>query len=441
MITNYRNLAYTSPKTKTRLEFPFDGELSDSVDHNLGSFQFAGQDGTYHQDNSLNTGDYSFTLLIDDQEQLNIIRSIFNEKKTEDSVGKLEHPDPTLGTFPVVISGISYKQNTTKKSGVASITVTFLRDIPNLLGAEIESSSASATASAIDKMNIDQANEFANSVDLSTGAGLAAMINSTKDVVSNAHAKLRSVSTGVDKVTILFENLAFDILSNVDDLAREPFNLARQMQNLIQLPMLAVNQARDRITAYTKFVNDTVAFTETQENEFAIGSASGKNILSVAGLTALAGISAINYSAVSTESISLSEIKTGAVTIKEGYLSRPQILETIQSVLNNALNVTTILSEKASLFGAETFFTQYFDYSILNKTIVANTVKNLNNRIFNTTREVTFTTEIEVSIIEWCNRLYKSVELTTLNFFKDTNNIHGDNIFLVEKGKEIIYYV
>lgn len=441
MITNYRNLAYTSPETNTRLEFPFDGELNDSVTHNLGAFQFAGQDGIFHQDNSLNTGDYTFMGLIDDQDLLAQMRRVFNEKKSDDSVGKLEHPDPTLGTFPVVISRIVYGQNIVKGSGIARITVTFQKDITNLLGGEPESSSASATASAINGINETQANEFANSVDLSTGAGLAAMVDSVKGAIESAQNRLSTISQAVDSVNILFTTTANDILNNIDDLARQPLDLAQQMQNLIQVPMLAVDQATLRISAYTEFVNDVLSFTETQENEFLVGSPSGKNMLSVAGLTALAGISAINYSAVSTESISISEIKSGESSIEGGYLSRPQIIETIQAVLNTALDATTILGDRASLFGAETFFTQYFDYSILNKTIVANSVKNLNERIFNTSREIIFTVEEEVSIIEWCNRLYKSVELTTLNFFKDTNMIHGDGVFIVPLGKEVIYYV
>jgi hypothetical protein len=441
MITNYRNLAYTSPETGTRLEFPFDGELNDSVIHNLGSFQFAGQDGIFHQDNSLNTGDYTFVLLIDNQDFLKEIRDAFNEKKTEDSVGELEHPDPSLGTFPVVISSINYGQNTTKKSGIAKITVTFLKDIPNLLGGDPLSSSASATASAIDELNIEQANDFANSVDLSTGAGFASLVNSAVSAVNTATERLSSIAGAVDEVAILFSTTAGNILDDIDTLARAPFDLARQMQNLIQLPMLAVDQATLRLSAYQEYVNDVLGFSETDENEFKSGSPSGKNILSVAGLSSLAGISAINYSAVSTESITISEIQSGETEVTGGYLSRPQIIETIQAVLSSALNTTEILGDRASIFGASTFFTQYFDYSILNKTIVSNTVKNLNERIFNSAREVVFIAEETLSIIGWCAKLYNSVELATLDFFKDTNGIYGDNIFMVDKGREVVYYV
>jgi hypothetical protein len=463
MITNYRPLAYTAPQSKLRFELPFDGALSDSVTHNLGAFQFAGQDGIFHQDNSLNTGDYTFVLLIDDQTVLQSIRDIFNEKKTDDSVGELEHPDPTIGTFPAVISKIVYGQNTIKKSGIARITVTFQRDIPNLLGGDPLSSSAGATVSAIDDINIDQANDFANSVDLTTGAGLASLTDSVISVVNTATETLGTMSQGIDSIAILFDTTALNIINTIDELITKPFELAQQLQNLIQLPMLAINQASARLKQYGLFSETVLAFTETDQQEFEAGSSSGANILSVAGLASLASVSAINYSAVSTESVTISEIKSGAVIISSesasvitgtpdteagtssvsvgGYLSRPQIIETIQAVLSSALTTIEILGEKASLFGATTFFTQYFDYSILNKTIVSNTVKNLNERIFNTAREVVFITEEETNIIEWCNRLYNSVELPTLEFFKSTNNLHGDNVFLVGKGVEVVYYV
>lgn len=466
MPITYRPLAYTSPSGQ-RIEFTYDGKIEDGVTHNLGEFQFSGVDGKYYQDRSLTTDPYTFNLLFNNQEDLSTARELLSEKRTDTQVGMLEHPDPTLpsGTFPVVVSSFKPTQNSVKKVGVIAMTVTFFKTIENLLGGDPvdvnNPSSGFATLNTIENLNIQQATDFAESVNLETGSGFASLVEKSRAAIVDLKDGLGFIAAQVDSVNILFTTGVNEFLSEVDELARSPFDLARRIQNLIQLPMLAIADGKTRIAAYRDYVESVLGITEDDKQEFSAGSPSGINILSVAGLASLASISAISYSAVSTPSVTLDEIISGEVeqgagttttaeqlsltetgtVITEGYLSRPQIIETIQSVLNSAVETTEILSEGAANFGASTFFTQYFDYSILNKNLIASTVGNLNKRIFNTSREISFITEIELDPIQWCAQLYKSVENNTINFFIASNKLHGDEIFIVPKGREVIYYV
>ena len=456
MAINYRQLAYTTPNGE-RIEFPYDGALEDGVTHNLGTFQFSGVDGNYYQDRSLTTDAYPFEILLNSQEDLSVVRRAFLDKKTENKTGYLEHPDPTLGTFPVVVASTKVTQNSVKGQGIIIVSVVFYKTIENLLGGNIEESSnpssGFAMATAIDELNIEQATDFENAVNLDEGSGFSALVNRATEAVTNVQDGLSFIAAQVDEVNILFTNTGAEILGNIEELARSPFDLARQIQNLIQLPMLAIDDATTRISAYKEYVESVLTFTASDEAEFNAGSSSGKNILAVAGLASLAGISAINYSAVSTPSVTLDEIVSGeevtttttavatSTLITEGYFSRTQIMETIQSVLTTAYETTETLSEKAANFNGETFFTQYFDYSILNKNIVSATVKNLNKRIFNTAREVIFVTDEEKTPIEYCALVYNSVEVNTINFFITSNKLHGDEIFIIPKGREVVYYV
>lgn len=444
MAPTYRPLAFTSPVTKTRLEFVFDGTIEDGKTHNLGEFQFAGKDEKYFQDRSLTSDAYGFNLLLNNQDDLRVARTILDEKVTQDNPGMLEHPDPTLGTFPVVTSSYRVNQNSVKGIGIISISVVFFRQIPNLIGGDPSESNNPASAAAIlktiDELNIDQATDLEDSVDLSTGQGVAALVEGTISAVEAAQEFLGSIAAQVDAINILFTNLAAEILSTADELARAPFDLARQIQNLIQLPMLAVDSATDRLAAYNEYVDSVLTFSETDENEFTAGSPSGKNTLSIAGTAALAAISAINYSAVSTKSVTLDEIVSGEEISDIGYLSRRQIIETIQTVQNTALNATAALSQLAADFGADTFFSQYFDFSILNKNLITATVRNLNQRIFSTSSEIIITTDRERNPVDLCGELYGSVEVNTVQFLVSSNKLHGDEIYLIPKDKEIVFY-
>ena len=444
MPVTYRQLAFTSPVTKTRIEFVHSGAMEDGKTHNLGEFRFAGVDEKYFQDRSLTSDAFGFTLLFNDQDELRIARALLDEKVTEDNPGTLEHPDPTLGTFPVVTSSYKVNQNTVKGQGVISVSVVFFRQIPNLIGGDPSESNNPATAAsqlkAINELSIDQAEDFETSVDLSTGQGTAALVETSTFSVEAAQARLGSMAAQVDEINILFTTKVAEILSTIDELARAPFDLARQIQNLILLPMLAIDSATNRISAYTEYVVDVLQFSETQEAEFEAGSPAGKNILSMAGVSALAAISAINYSAVSTESVTLDQITSGAEIPETGYLSRRQIIETIQAILNTAFSTTEILSEAAADFGAQTFFSQYFDYSILNKNLVTATVRNLNGRIFSTSREIIIITDREISPAKLSADVYGSIELNTIEFLLSSNGLHGDSIYLIAKDEEILYY-
>lgn len=439
----YRPLAFTTP-SGLRLEFDFDGAMEDGITHNLGEFQFAGTDEKYFQDRSISSDSFPFTILLNDQDALRIVRAAFNEKVSQGTPAILEHPDPTIGSFPAVVSSYSVSQNSVKGIGVIRVQVIFFRQIPSLIGGDPSESnnpaSAAATKKRIDELNEDQAVDMSESVDLSTGRGFAALVESTTDAVQAAQDALGAIAAKSDEINILFTNAAAEILSTADELARAPFDLARQVQNLIQLPMLAVDSVLDRTAAYQEYISEVLTFSESETAEFTAGSPAGANIISMAGLASIAAISAINYSAVSGKSVSIGEIISGADIEDVGYLSRPQVIETIQTVEETARSTTETLSQLAADFGASTFFGQYFDYSVLNKALITATVRNLNQRIFSTNQEIIFVTEFEENIVPLCARLYKSVEVNTVQFLAVSNKLHGDEIYLVPKNKEIVYY-
>jgi len=386
----YRNLGYTSPSGK-RFEFTYNGELSDGVQHNLAEFQFANINEKYFQDRTISSDEYAFTLSITDQVTLKEVRDAFDEKVTPGNTGVLEHPDPTLGSFPVVVASAKFVQNSVNGQGVVRVSVVFLRTIPNLVAGDpseaTNPASASSAFSAISDQNELQANAFAESVDMSTGAGMKALIQSVIATAEGAKDTLGAIASKVDAVNTKFTNTYGTILSDIESLARSPFDLARQIQNLVQLPMLAIDSVNDRMDAYKKYVNDTLGLSSGDEQNIIDGNPQGKNALAVAGLASLAAISAVNYSAVTGESATLSQIRAGLVSESAGYLSRLDIISAIANVQAIALDATERLSQYAAQFGAVYFFNQYFDYSVLNRSLISATIRNLNSRIFTAASE------------------------------------------------------
>lgn len=441
---NYNPLAYTSPETNTRLEFIYSGAIQDETTHNLGEFSFAGYDGKHYQDKSLTSGVYAFTLKLQSEDALRELRSILNEKATPESTGTLEHPDPTLGSFPAVVASFKVNQNSLKGQGVITVEVTFYRTIPDLLSgnsfAEDNPASAQSTLSAIDELNINQATDLANSVDLSTGAGFAAFVQSTLATIQEAKAQLEAISRFIDEVSIAFTDAYLDILNNVEEYANTPFELARKVQNFIQLPMIASNTVNERISAYKDFLSGSQDFSASTQAEISAGSPAGKTTLANKAMASLAAVSAINYCAVSGQSVSIDKITSGEDFDNGGYLSRQQIIDTIDSIQTTGQDTTNTLSALAVNFGSDIFFSQYFDYSILNKALISRSIQNLNNRIFSSVAEQIFVTIKELTPIELSSILYQSVELSTIQFLLESNKLHGNNIFMIPKGTPIKHY-
>jgi len=123
-----------------------------------------------------------------------------------------------------------------------------------------------------------------------------------------------------------------------------------------------------------------------------------------------------------------------------GYLSRVDIIAAIKQLQDLSDTVTGTLSGYAENFGDVLFFDQFFDYSILNKKLIARAIRNLNARIFNASAEKIHVTDRETNIICLAAKLYNSVDPNTVQFLADTNEIHGDELYLVQAGREIKYY-
>jgi hypothetical protein len=204
--------------------------------------------------------------------------------------------------------------------------------------------------------------------------------------------------------------------------------------------MLAIDSVNDRMDAYKKYVNDTLGLSSGDEQNIIDGNPQGKNALAVAGLASLAAISAVNYSAVTGESATLSQIRAGLVSESAGYLSRLDIISAIANVQAIALDATERLSQYAAQFGAVYFFNQYFDYSVLNRSLISATIRNLNSRIFTAASEKIYVTEKDYGIIPLSAKLYKSVTINTVQFLAESNDLHGDMLYLIPCGTEIKYY-
>jgi|GEM_PF-3319599 len=448
----YNPLVYTSPSGKV-FEFTYNGELSYGISHDLAEFEFSGTDGRYYQDNSVKQNEFTFKLSIVDEALEKEVYDAFLEKTSPGKTGLLEHPVPGVGSFPVVVSSATFEQNSVKGIGVTIVTVTFFRQIENLLaGDPITSSSAAGIFASVKNLNESQNGFFASAINLLSGGSVKDAINKTLEVVSNIREKLGPVVSGVQNLKATFDGTADLITSDIESLINDPLMLGSMLQNLIQLPMLSTASISDKVTAFKSFISTCGILPENELIKIKNGTGSGANFIAITSLSALAAVSGICYANATAESVSVAEIATGGDLSEDdlevnGFLSVADIVSAINTVQSTALDVTETYSALAESYGVDSiattgvlFLNQAFDYSVLNKEIIAKTVQNLQSRIFNLASEKIFVCEKDYNTVALCAKLYSSVDINTVKFLIQTNALHGKYIYYVPRGSMIKYY-
>lgn len=434
----FRNLIYTSPSGVT-LDYSFLGELNDSIEHDLGTFNFALVDNRYSQDSKVNTGNYSFTLILDNEYDVALVRSVAFEKKTSDSYGELQHPDPTLGSFPVVLVSANFQSNVIKDINTTYVTLVFQRDISSL--SSIKSSSLSLiddVTASIDELNESQQEDFSDAIKTSQ---LVAIANSVQLAISAMGDNIGKLSKSLSDVESRFNLLTDDILYNLDTLVYTPLLLAEKIQNLVQLPMEVNDSVNNRINSYNDFIDELTILTSSESIGIESGDQATINNIATRAVFVLASVSALNYCAVTGKDYSIDNLKnTDDDFDYDSYYSRAKVSEVLHNNQQTANNVIDFFSDISSNFSASSFFKQYIDKSILSKKLLSYTDNALNSKLLSLPSEKTVTLTKPTTPLQLCVKYYDSASINILKFFLKTNSISGKEIYLLKKNREIVVF-
>jgi hypothetical protein len=437
----YKPLAYTSPSGK-RIEFVYDGNIKDGVAHNSSSFKFANLDGKYKQDKSIDFDPYSFIIYLsgDDRvEKLGELRNMLNELGTDNNFGQLEHPDPTLGIFDAVVIKYNVSHSAVRNTENIVVSITWDKTIRNLTDVP-----GNFSAQTIYSQNLDVfdqlALEFKNAIDIITpgdGAAIASFTASITKVIKTATTIFSTIGSELDEVTIAFNDASAEILSNIDALIAAPEQLALQMQNFLTLPVLLTDNILERVNAFNALITSALSFTVDQLNEINSGNVNGSTYLAVSVLTATSGISGLSQIYSNAKSTSLDDLKRGVST---GFSTRPELQSAISSMQIQVETVSKVISEYSTNYSDIYFFKQFFDNSLLIKPLIKTTITNLQNRLSLLPVGRGGILPFDEHPVLLCALIYGSVDIAVLEFFNQTNEIHGDEMFLLRKGRPLVWF-
>lgn len=427
-IESVKEAAYNSP-TGVRVPFSYE-DVTSNVDKKTSGHTFPDADGTYVQDLGHSGRQYPMRAILwgsDCDEQAEVLDAALLER----GIGKLEHP--LYGTVDVVPYGTITRRDDLKTAANQSIIeVTFWETI-NLIYPTAQADPASLVAEAVEEFNGTVALQG-----IDTAVGVAEFQASFSKLLDAAKDPLGALSDAADKVGQQFKQIVESLESKILDpafmqavalaeSAESQFNeLKDNIEQKILAPALLIKQtflmlqsparapSDDRQDVFEGLMAATVAETVTQ-----------------AGAEE-AAIPATEYAP--RELYAMGYVTGSIITlINTQYATKVQALAAADRLLAQ-FNTLVAWRDKHHI-GVDTGES----YQKLQQAVTL-TAGYLVETSFSLKQERRIVLDRARTIIDLSAELYGSID-DKLDFIISSNDLTGDEILELPRGREIVYYI
>lgn len=411
-IDRLRESAYTSP-SGLRQVFLYE-DVNEEFTKKGAAFDFAGADGTFIQDLGVTGRRYPLLVIFSgtdyDQEAATFMDSI-----AERGAGSLEHP--IYGLKKVVPFGrIRRRDDLKTAANQAIIQLTFFVTLGTIFPTS-QSSPAAETLAALEEFKQKVAESFEQLLDLDSAVETTTFKNEYQtllDVVSNT---LQGVADTTEDVREQFNAIKDSINNGIDILVSQPLTLAFQTIELIKAPGRALTSITSRLDAYgnllQNIIDSGIAILAPGSDSRVANAFQTRDLYAMNLVTASVNATLNNQFSTKVEALAAAEVllvMLDEVTVwrEDNYESLDEIDtgEAYQQMLNSVALAAGFLVDIS----------------------------------FSLKQERSLTLTRARTIIDLEAELYGTVD-TNLDFLINTNDLTGDEILELPRGREIVYYV
>jgi hypothetical protein len=411
-----KEAAYTSPSGR-RIVFQWE-ETEESFDHRSTIFRFPRKDGAKIK--SLGIGEHRFPLTTflsgDDYD---VAANLFMEVLAENGNGSLEHP--LYGVKTVQPTNVKRVDKPTTEGNQATISVLFIETIAEVIPESPEDIKKKIEEKQ-DDFNFDTPQEYENQIKDNTPQESANSEVRYTQNISLIDSILGPIAALNEDVNAVFKTISLSLNSNLTDLIDKPLTLASQMLALIKTPGRIIQSFSLRVQGYIELAKQL----RLRGNIASISNDSRNSLLETRYLLS-------SSVAAMAETMLLEDFKTkgealeAALTLQDFYNENKDFIESEESKFH--IDFLNLL-----LYGDSE------ENKNLNA-IVQLTAANLANLSFGLSQERIIELARERSIIDLAFELYGNIENETLDLLIESNKLNGEEIILIPRGREIIYYV
>lgn len=412
-----KDASYTSASGK-KFVFKNWEETEESFDHKASVFRFPEKDGA--EVPSLGVGEHRFPLTaFINGDDYDIRAQEFMDILAERGNGILIHP--IYGRKSVQPVNIKRTDKPVTEGNQASIAILFIetqkilaKETPEDVKKKIEKEQDSFETETPDEFEVQQKNDTPQ--DAANKESRFSRNLSLMDKILGPIAALN------DDVNAFFKSVSLSLNNNLTDLVGKPLTLASQTISLIKAPARIFESLRLRIQGYQELAQ---ALRERATIE-SISNDSRNNLLETRLFlgACVAGMA---------ETVLLEDFTT-----KEEALTVANDVQDFHS-----LNMDFIADQESKFQDSPLDLLLYGDSQQCKTliSIVELTANSLAFLSFDLQQERSIILKRERSIIELTNELYGNIENDNIELLINSNQLIGDEIILIPRGREIVYYV
>lgn len=396
--------AYTSP-SGIRITFDYE-DVSLEFDKKGTAFEFADANNTFVQQTGNTSRRYPLRCFFWG-ENYDTDSDKFLKALEEEGVGKLEHP--IYGTVDTVPFGRIRRRDDLKTSGNQAIfEITFWNTI-SIIYPSSQADAGSMVISSLEEYTAVTAENFVNVTDLSTESKKADFKGRYSVILDKAKSGLDNVANSTADVKKEFNAINDSINNSLDTLVNDPVTLASQTMQLIQSPSRAITSFSGKLDSYQNLINSVIN-----------------------------GRSSVNKNDYASQRLYADTYVTGSINsaINNEFETKTEALQAAEFLLNQFEDVTNWSDEQLENLGE---IDTGESYQKLQETI-ALTAGFLVEISFSLKQEKSIILDRNRTIVDLSAEIYGSVD-DQLDFLINSNNLTGDEILELPRGKEILYYV
>jgi len=392
-----------------------------SITNSVAIHEFPGIQGARVQDLRPGAFLYPLTLFFTGKDNdLDATLFMFSIRD-EQGVWEVEHP--VKGPLFLTLLSAEEQVQPVTGGGTTTIETTWIEGLPD---SKTESAARlqAQTEFQASIANLDSAAQFALTVLQDTASQAQAMISSVGQGISKVKQLLRVVENAqiIDPQIFAIEAAINNTLA--EDLI-DTTKLAGQVQAFVQIFGLGQNSASDAVAMYEDFTNSILEIKPVQPSQ------EGVSIIAVSELYASAGI-----------------VASGQAALIGGITSRQQTVTTAIKLGNIFDNVTDVLDETQTLYGDEFIDRQYFSQSIsYGSSLVMNSLalQFLLFSLFGLPSERIIVLKEDKATPQITHDEYGSIgnersDTGNIDLLIESNNLLGDDIWLLEAGRQVLIY-
>lgn len=418
--TSVRNPGKAVYKSPSGVRIPFDFEdVDSSISTKASVFENASGNGTYVQPNGHTSGRFPMVAIFHG-DGYEAKAEAFIGALIEPGVGQLTHPSYATPISVVPVGEITRVDAYKTAANQAKISISFFETTGLQIGAE--GSLPQLYDSFVDAAAVD----FSDKTRLATASDRQNFKNKLRTAVKTVQQVMKIASQGAAGTIGLIEDAGDSVDRGIDLLVGQPLALARQTQILIGEPRRQANGVRSKLDGYQNLAADIFLGIAEAPSKY---SNERLNNFHMDRLTA--GSIVANYAVLATDGSD--EYDTRADYILEAERLK-LLLEDYQDWADDnytALAETYISKSSTDTGGGVDEL----------RAIVGWALSDLITKSFSAKTEMRAALANDRTPIDLCFELYGTTEVETMDLFLYSNGINGDEHLIIEKGREIVWYV